>query len=128
MIQFSNLGDIILNFICSAALTKKINEPIGIKVSNKILSNALIKSKLLNFLKRRKSIHERGDIIEALFGYLWFHNMLSLDICVKFITDNLPKNFKLAHVEANEELARSIAKLVDYLIEFLNLEINLNNS
>ncbi len=128
MSRFSNLGDVVLNFICSAGVTRKTKRPIGFKVSNKILSQALLKSNLANFIRKRINIHEKGDIVEAFFGYLWFHGKLDLSESITIIAKALPKNFTFNHVQANNELAKSIAKLINYLLSSLNLEIAENYS
>ena len=128
MMLFSNLGDIVLNFICSAGVTRKTKKPIGFKVSNKTLSQALLKSNMANFIRKRKNIHEKGDIVEAFFGYLWFHDKLDLSKSIAIITEGLPKNFTFNHVQASNELAKSIAKLINYLLSSLDLKIEENRS
>ena len=101
--DFAQFGDALLNFAYSVALTQKTGKPSGTRVPDKALAEAAVKAGLRELLPRRVG---RGDIangLEALLGYSWLEETLTLDeivACLKTETlapaDNFAKLAQLA--------------------------------
>ncbi len=94
----AQLGDSLLNFAYSIALTETTGRPRGTKVQDRILADAAARAGLRKFLPRRVG---RGDVangLEALLGHVWLQKMITLEeivACLK--TENLDpsKNFSV---------------------------------
>jgi hypothetical protein len=75
----AQLGDALLNFAFSMALTEKNGQPTGTRVLDKTLAEAAVKVGLRESLPRRV---KRGDVansLEALLGYVWIEKLITLD-------------------------------------------------
>jgi hypothetical protein len=81
--KLASLGDSYVNFISSLALSEKRGEAAGTKVSSRILSQALKKSKLRIFLPKRVDRHTLGDAAEALIVYAWLREAMTIEESVK---------------------------------------------
>ncbi|MHC1604883.1 MAG: ribonuclease III family protein [Candidatus Methanofastidiosia archaeon] len=69
MSDISKFGDVLVNFLYSAARLKATGEHDGIKVSNHVLMQALNKSTLVS--PPRKDKHEKGDFVEETVARAW---------------------------------------------------------
>lgn len=76
--KLAALGDAYVNFLYSLALSKKLGEPMGAKVKNRVLADALRRAGLRGFLPPRISRHKQADAAEALIVYAWTKNLLSV--------------------------------------------------
>ena len=81
--KLASLGDSYVNFISSLALSVKRGEAAGTKVSSRILSRALKKSKLRIFLPKRVDRHTLGDAAEALIVYAGLREAITIEESVK---------------------------------------------
>ena len=81
--KLASLGDSYVNFISSLALSEKRGEAAGTKVSSRILSQALKKSKLRIFLPKRVDRHTLGDAAEALIVYAWLREAITIEESVR---------------------------------------------
>lgn len=77
--KLAALGDAYVNFVYSLALSKKKGQPIGAKVDNRILSGALKKAGLREFLPKRIDRHQQADAAEALVVYAWIQKAVTID-------------------------------------------------
>lgn len=93
----AKIGDGIVNLTYSIAksifLTKvnKNNKSIrtGLKVSKKILAEALKKADMKKFSKSRADAHDLADTVEALIAYIWFCDEMTIKDMVNFLADSL---------------------------------------
>ncbi len=69
--NLAQLGDSILNFTLSAALTRVTRKPTGRRVKNSLLTPLIDSSPLKLLLPLRTSRRDRANAFEALAGYLW---------------------------------------------------------
>jgi ribonuclease III-like protein len=69
--NLAQLGDSILNFALSAALTKVSSRPTGRRVKNSLMTPLIDSSALKPLLPLRTSKRDRANAFEALAGYLW---------------------------------------------------------
>ena len=92
----AQLGDALLNFAFSMALTEKSGRPTGTRVLDKTLAEAAVKAGLRENLPRRV---KRGDVansLEALLGFVWIEKLITLDeivTCLKAESLNPSMNF-----------------------------------
>ena len=92
----AKIGDGIVNLTYSMAksiyLTKKNSKNIlrtGLKVSKKILSNALKNAEMKSFARSRADAHDLADTVESILAYLWLSNKITLHEIIDFLTENL---------------------------------------
>ena len=83
----AQFGDSFLNFAYSIALTRTRGKPRGIKVQDKILAEAAVKAGLRKLLPRRVSKGEVANSVEALLGYAWLEQRVSLEEAVSHLSD-----------------------------------------
>ncbi len=69
--NLAQLGDSILNFAASAALTNVRSRPTGRRVKNRLMTPLIDSSALKQLLPLRTSKRDRANAFEALAGYLW---------------------------------------------------------
>jgi len=84
--DLASLGDSYVNFVYSLAMSQKLKRPVGAKVDNQILAEAVKKSGLRRFLPHRVDRHARGNAAEALLVYAWLENLLELENCIKVLS------------------------------------------
>ncbi len=80
------LGDSYINFVYSLAMSKKQNRPVGAKVDNQTLAQAVTKSGLRKFLPHRVDRHDRGNAAEALLVFAWLSDLLELKDCTNVLS------------------------------------------
>jgi hypothetical protein len=83
--KLAALGDPYTNLVYSLVLSKKRGTPTGGKVDNRVLSGALRKADLREFLPRRTTRHRQADAAEALLVYAWMRDVVSLDEMVNIL-------------------------------------------
>jgi hypothetical protein len=75
------LGDSYVNFVYSLAISQKLRRPMGAKVDNQTLAEAVVKSGLRKFLPHRVDCHDRGNAAEALLVFAWLNDLLKFGDC-----------------------------------------------
>ena len=75
----AQLGDSLVNFAYSVALTAKTGRPAGTRVPDKVLAEAAVKAGLRESLPRRVGRGEVANSLEALVGFVWLEKLVSLD-------------------------------------------------
>jgi len=86
------LGDAYVNFIYSLALSKRLGEPLGKKVSSDVLAKSLKKANLRDLLPSRIDRHKQADAAEALILYVWARKIISLDEAVRILeSEEMPE-------------------------------------
>ena len=83
--NLAKLGDAYVNLIYSIALSIKFGKPVGVKVDNRVLAEAVRKAELRSFLPKGLSRHDIGNAAEALLAYGWLKGLIDADDCVKFL-------------------------------------------
>ncbi|MFX0080859.1 MAG: ribonuclease III family protein [Candidatus Hodarchaeota archaeon] len=122
----AKIGDGIVNLTYSMAksiyLTK--NSPnnkilrTGVKVSKKILANALKNANMKNFAKTRADAHDFADTAEALVAYAWLSKKITIDDIINYLSENLSGDLNVR----NEEIASATEAFTiffNYIKEFL---------
>jgi len=104
--DLAGLGDAYVNFVYSLAMSQKHGRPIGAKVNNEILADAVEASGLRKFLPHRVDRHTRGNAAEALLVFAWLQDMQEFEDCIKSLSkeDNLSKAFAVLLRDVLEKL------------------------
>ena len=84
----AKLGDAYVNFIYSLALTEIEGKPTGIKVSDRILSNAAKKSGLKDLLAKRTRRDDTANAVEALIVYAWREELMRTEEAIDILKKN----------------------------------------
>ena len=117
MDELANVGDNFVNLIYSLALSDVMKKPVGKKVSNYILSEALIKSGLREHGGRRLDKHGMADFVESIVFFAWAKEMISLEESVEILKENLkPSLYRIklreSSVIAFAELLKRVGDLI----------------
>ena len=122
----AKIGDGIVNLAYSVAksiyLTRNnLNKEVvrtGLKVSKKILSNALKNANMKNFAKNRADAHDLANTVEAIVAYVWLSNKMSLKEIIDFLTENFSGTLQGRIDEINNAI-KAFTNLLNYTKKFL---------
>jgi hypothetical protein len=84
--KLASLGDAYVNLVYSLALSQISGEPQGVKVSDRILSDAFKAAGLRNYLGARQSRKDFANASEALLVETFRKGLLTISESVKIIT------------------------------------------
>jgi len=101
------LGDSFVNFVYSLAMSQRFKRPVGAKVDNQTLAEAVAKSGLRRFLPHRVDRHARGNAAEALLVFAWLGDLLEFDDCARVLSREGDT------VEAFANLLRDVLRKLD---------------
>jgi len=106
--RLARLGDAYVNFVFSLGRSRALQEPQGIKVSDKILAEALKKSGLRQELPNRTTRQDCANAVEALLVYGYLNKLVTIEEVVDHMasTSDSP-------IEAFAELIKSVAKKIE---------------
>ena len=85
----AGFGDALVNFLYSLAATRRLGRPVGMKIENRVLADAVRKAKLRRLLPRRLDEKAMGNYAEALIAYAWFNRFLTTEKCVEILVERL---------------------------------------
>ncbi|MBY9004668.1 MAG: hypothetical protein KGD73_11890 [Candidatus Lokiarchaeota archaeon] len=122
----AKLGDSIINLTYSMAksiyLTRdnSNNRTIrtGLKVSKKILAEALKNADLKPFAKNRGDAHDMADTVEAIVAYVWLSNKMSLDEIIEVLWKSLSGDISIRNQEI-ETATKAFTTLLNTMKIFL---------
>jgi len=86
--QLASLGDAFINFVYSLALTQISGHPKGVKVSDKILSEAFKLAGLRQFLGTRLSKKDLANASESLLMETYRRQLLTIEESVRVLTQH----------------------------------------
>lgn len=87
----AQLGDALLNFAFSMALTEKNGRPTGTRVLDKTLAEAAVRAGLREYLPRRVNRGDVANSLEALLGFVWIEKLITLDEVVVYLKAETPR-------------------------------------
>ena len=90
----------------------------GLKVSKKILSNALKNANMKSFAKNRADAHDLANTVEAIVAYVWLSNKMSLKEIIDFLTENFSGTLQGRIDEINNAI-KAFTNLLNYTKKFL---------
>ncbi len=76
--DLAKIGDTLVNFLFSLAVSNRMKQPQNVRVSSLTLSTALRKSGLRSLLPHRTDRHAQANAVEALIMHAWITKMFSL--------------------------------------------------
>lgn len=122
----AKIGDSIVNLTYSVAksiyLTKNStsNKIIrtGMKVSKKILAEALKDANMKKFAKSRADAHDLADTVESLIAYVWLSEKMSTREIIEFLSDNFSGDINDRIQEVNSARL-AFTKLLNLIKKFL---------
>lgn len=122
----AKIGDSIVNLTYSIAksiyLTKNStsNKIIrtGMKVSKKILAEALKDANMKKFAKSRADAHDLADTVESLIAYVWLSEKMSTKEIIEFLSDNFSGDINDRIQEVNSARL-AFTKLLNLIKKFL---------
>ena len=106
--KLASLGDALINFVYSLALSNKRGQPLGAKVKGHVLAEALKKAGLREHMPSRITRHMLADAAEALVVYGWLHHYITLEETM----ETLEKTEDL--VEGLSQLLRTISDRIKF--------------
>ncbi len=107
--NLASFGDVLVNLIYSLAVTRRKGVPAGVKVSNRVLAEAMRRAGLRAFLPGKIDRRFIGNSAEALIAYAWLGNRISLDECVEVVG----KKFENPEDALKDLLLTILEKLVE---------------
>lgn len=104
--DLAGLGDAYVNFVYSLAMSQKHGHPMGAKVNNQVLAEAVEESGLRRLLPHRVDRHTRGNAAEALLVFAWLQDIHEFEDCIQMLSkeDNLTKAFAVLLHDILEKL------------------------
>lgn len=109
--RFKGFGDALINFLYSLAKSRTTSVWTGEKVSNYVLSQALIISDVDQPGGLDK--HEKGDYVEGYIAKAWIDGVLTTEKAVTVLIDVL-KGHDLEE-EEQEAMVEAFKKLLNYI-------------
>jgi len=106
--RLAKLGDAYVNFVFSLGRSRALREPQGIKVSDRILAEALRRSGLRQELPRRTTRQDCANAVEALLVYGYLNKLVTLEEAVDRIAASPD-----SPVDAFVSLIRSVAEKIE---------------
>jgi hypothetical protein len=106
--RLAKLGDAYVNFVFSLGRSRALQEPQGIKVSDRVLAEALRRSGLRQELPRRTTRQDCANAVEALLVYGYLNKLVSLEEAVDQIAAASD-----SPVDALAQLIKSVAKKIE---------------
>jgi len=86
--QLASLGDAFINFVYSLALTQINGHPKGVKVSDKVLSEAFKLAGLRQYLGTRLSKKDLANASESLLMEAYRKQLLTIEESVRLLSQN----------------------------------------
>ncbi len=116
----AKLGDSLINFVFSLALSDYLDRPTGDRVPNASLAMALELAGLREIIPPRTDKHGKGDIAEALFAYAWLEGKITIEEVVSILRENLTDD--VTHFSRKKEaVGRAFVEVYRVIKERLGL-------
>ncbi|ASJ01725.1 ribonuclease III family protein [Thermococcus gorgonarius] len=116
----STLGDSLVNFIYSIALSGYTGKPTGGRVPNASLAIALERAGLRHLVPPRTDKHGKGDIAEAIMAYAWLEGVITIEECVRILIENFEEDV-LHPYRRKEALGKAFGELLKVVKDRLSL-------
>lgn len=87
--SLAKFGDSLINFVYSLARTNVMKKPIGERVLDKALAEAVKNSGLRSVMKSSASAGDIGDGAEALIGYTYLNDLMTIEEMTEIISNYL---------------------------------------
>ena len=108
----AKIGDGFVNLVYSIAKSQALNTITGWKVSTEVLAKSLHDSELRSYLPSRLTAHQRADAVEAILGYLWLSNKITLEKVVKILSTELSTSTYTSRAAEKRGATQAFTKLL----------------
>jgi hypothetical protein len=108
----AKIGDGFVNLVYSLAKSQTLQTITGWKVSTEVLAKALHTSDLRRHLPSRLTAHQRADAVEAILGYLWLSNSVTLGEVVETLTQEMSSAAFTSRAAEKREAIQAFTKLL----------------
>ncbi|MHA2407089.1 MAG: ribonuclease III family protein [Candidatus Ranarchaeia archaeon] len=108
----AKIGDGFVNLVYSLAKSQALKTITGWKVSTEVLTKALHDSELRSHLPSRLTAHQRADGVEAILGYLWLSNRITLEEVVETLTQELSSSTYTSRAAEKRGATQAFTKLL----------------
>lgn len=118
--NLAKFGDALVNFIYSLAKTKVYGKPVGERVYDKALSEAVRGADLRALMPSSSSAGDIGDGAEALIGHSYLNGLYTIDELVAIVESSIQKHDLEAYEKRSKEreiIAEAFTKLLLEIIE-----------
>ncbi|HUU79646.1 MAG TPA: ribonuclease III family protein [candidate division Zixibacteria bacterium] len=116
----AKFGDTLSNFIYSLAKTKAYSKPKGERVFDKALAEAVRNAKLRFLMPSSSSAGDLGDGAEALIGYAYLNEIISIEEMVELILPLFEEIKEVDFTSKGIERNLMISTFTMLLIEIIN--------
>ncbi|NHJ40486.1 MAG: hypothetical protein FK731_10680 [Asgard group archaeon] len=123
--SLAKFGDTLANFLYSLAKTRSLNKPIGMRVFDKALAETIRQTGLRELMPSSISSGKLGDGVEALIGYVYLNNVMSLEEMLNILTiyfDKLDKKTLEDRVSDRQIMTESFSLLINEIVIKLTKE------
>ena len=110
--DLAKIGDALVNFIFSLAVSNTMKQPQNIRVSSLTLSTALKKSGLRELLPHRIDRHDQANAVEALVMYAWITKIISLSELLQILESEAQNP-----IEAFSKVLLEIIQAINHSLE-----------
>ncbi len=116
--DLAKIGDALVNFIFSLAVSNTMKQPQNIRVSSLTLSTALKKSGLRELLPHRIDRHDQANAVEALVMYAWITKIISLSELLQILESEAQNP-----IEAFSKVLLEIIQAINHSLEPIDEKI-----
>ena len=110
--DLAKIGDALVNFIFSLAVSNTMKQPQNIRVSSLTLSTALKQSGLRELLPHRIDRHDQANAVEALVMYAWITKIISLSELLQILESEAQNP-----IEAFSKVLLEIIQAINHSLE-----------
>ncbi|MCW4039363.1 MAG: hypothetical protein NWE83_01275 [Candidatus Bathyarchaeota archaeon] len=116
--DLAKIGDALVNFIFSLAVSNTMKQPQNVRVSSLTLSTALKKTGLRELLPHRIDRHDQANAVEALVMYAWITKIFSLSELLQILESEAQNP-----IEAFSKVLLEIMQVINHSLEPIDEKI-----
>ena len=121
--QLASLGDALVNY-CYSVARMSINPKLmtGVRVWDSSLAMALRQSPFNSFIKRRISQGSLGDCVEAIVGWVYMNELMSLEEIITLLKNNLPAELLKNKMSEKDGATFAFIALLEQVYKIINID------
>jgi hypothetical protein len=115
----AKIGDGFVNLAYSIAKSQTLKSITGWKVSTEVLAKALHDSEFRSYLPSRLTAHQRANAVEAILGYLWLSNKITIEKVVEILCAELSTSTYTSRAAEKRGATEAFTQLLLKVKQFL---------
>ena len=121
--HLASLGDALVNY-CYSVARFSVNPKLtsGVRVWDSSLAMALRQSSFNAFIKKRISQGELGDCVEAIVGWVYMNDLMSLEEIIAFLKDNLPAELLKNKMAEKDGATFAFIALLEHIYKIIGIK------